>query len=724
MPALYLHSVHELPLKERVVYVKNLKNILSGPPLATKESSLQNQVELLLHNQEVQRAFQELSWLQRYIPALTLEQRYALYAFLAIGEGKYCLKNDPYPFIESFHQLIGQLLDLDHLYKAYGGIIGYHLLCLEQIAQENPPLSNPLESCYTIPPLIDIRQKTPLIRRAIVEALKGMHAMAECYVIGGAAERLQCVDVQGKPLPAALFSFGGLPGLLTWLMRDLSAREGLAVQLTGFNFITPVVLMTSLENHEAVLQFCRDHRWFGRPSESFLFVKQPLAPVLTERGEWVMDGPMHLQMKASGHGALWTQLEQAGLLQSLQTMGVRKILIRQINNPFCGLDHGILAFVGLGLLQDKAFGFASCERKIGAPEGMNVLHKLCIGDAEHPQVGYCITNIEYTQLHKAGIAEEPVSEGSPYSVFPANTNILFADLSAIEKALKKNSLPGLLLNMKTTITQKQAKGHEVMLRAGRLESTMQNIADDMVDVFSEEQPHLQWDSLSTYLTYNARDMTLSVVKNAFQEGTDPFGTPPACFYELQVVLRKLLVDLCHMDVPPLPSLEDYLKSTPPFWLQLSPRLGPLYSLIAGKITQGLIGLHAHLVLELTNLWMNQVSLQGSLQVYAETTGSCLLECVRINNRGAVYSNGKHCWKGDFCIEESCKIQIEGDGVFHAKNVVLEGNLSICVHARTIVTAYQDAEEVLHFKTEALTGQEWRAPLQFTNEGDLSCKAPK
>lgn len=725
MTALRLYSVHEMPLKERVVYVKNLKNILSGMSLESSEATLRLQWELLLHNQEVQRALKEISWLRQTMHSLTLEKRYALGAFLAIGEGIRCLKSDTSSSDKMFHELLSQLINLEHLYKMQGGIIGYHLLCLEQMIQDEPPLNNSSSGpVYSIPPAIDIRQKTPLIRQSIVEALHGMHTMAECYVVGGAAERLQCVNLQtGKPLAAALFPFGGLPGLLTWLLRDLAAREGLASKLTGLSFVTPVVLMTSLENHEAVMQFCCDHQWFGRPSEYFLFVKQPLVPVLTERGEWVIEGPMQLHLKASGHGALWTQLEQAGLLQSLQTMGVRKVLVRQINNPFCGLDHGILAFVGLGLLRDKAFGFASCERKTGAAEGMNVLRKLHVGDAAKPQSSYCITNIEYTQLKKSGIEEVSQGEGSPNSVFPANTNILFADLSAIEKALKKNSLPGLLLNMKTKIAQKDEKGQEIMLHAGRLESTMQNIADDIVDVFSEEQTHLQWDSLSTYLTYNARDMTLSVVKNAFQEGKDPFGTPPACFYELQIVLRRLLVEVCHMDVPILPPLDVYLKSQVPFWLQLSPRLGPLYSLIAGKIVQGFMGLKAHLVLELTNLWMNQVSLQGSLQVYAETVGSCLLECVRINNRGALYSEGKHCWKGDFLLEESCKIIIEGDGVFCAKHVVLEGNLSIYVRAGTCVTAYQDADGALLFKIEALTGQEWRAPLQFTSEGEITCGVP-
>lgn len=729
MVTLRANSVQELPAKERVLYLQNLKKKLSAFPLARTPgggcapASLREQIAILLHNEEVQRALRELSWLQAHIPFLSLEELHALYAFLAIGEGARCLHaheavSEP---LYHFHQLLQRLVQLERLYKTYEGLIGYEWLCLQQIVQESDALrSDHAGVTYIVPPAIDIRRKTPLIYQAILTSLQKMHTMAECYVVGGAAERLQFLDPQTHlPLPAACFPFGGLPSLLSWLMRDLAAREALAIQLTAKLFVTPVVLMTSVENHDKVVQFCRESNWFGRPLESFLFVQQPLVPLLTEHGEWAMDAPMQPNFKASGHGTLWIQLSQAGLLESLQTMGMRKLLVRQINNPFCGLDHGLLAFVGLGLLRDKAFGFASCERKIGAPEGMNVVRNIETKEA----VSYCLTNIEYTDFHKQGIEETPICEGSAYSFFPANTNILFADLSAIQKALQVNPLPGLLLNMKTKVTSEDAQGLKTTVCAGRLESTMQNIADCMTDVFSKKQPVLQWDSLSSYLTYNTRRMTLSVVKNAFQEGKDPFGTPPACFYDLQGNLRDLLAEVCQMQVPVLPTLEEYLESLPPFWLQLSPRLGPLYSIIASKIMQGALAIGAHLVLELTNLWMHEVMLEGSLQIYADQMGSCLLDHVRISNCGASYPVGKQCWKGDLLLEESCMIQIEGDGVFQAKDIVLEGNLAIHVREGTCVTAYLDVEGQLYFNIEPLGANVWRAPLVVASDGMLTCEPP-
>lgn len=706
-------SVHQLPLKERVIYLKKLKSALSQISLAKSPENKKKQTDILLHNQEVEHALQELHALQSDTRLLNLEELHALYAFLAIGEGIVVLKEyeESTDRFNQLRRLLHQLISLENLYKHAEGLIGYHLCALEKLEEKGKKSSS---DCFHTPPRIDIRIKTALTRRATLTALEQMHKMAECYVVGGAAERLQCVDSQtNTPLPAALFPFGGLSSLLAWLVRDLVAREALAIAVTGQHFVTPIILMTSEESHETIRAFCKKQNWFERPQESFLFISQPLAPVLTERGEWVMTGPLQIDLKPSGHGALWIQLQQAGLLHSLQTMGIRKLLIRQINNPFCGLDDGILAFVGLGLLYDKAFGFASCERKLGAPEGMNVLRE------HHEEAGmtYCITNIEYGQYPEQGI-EENLSNDNAGVLFPANTNILFADLIAIQKTLAINPLPGLLLNMKSKIERKDAKGQPQMLQAGRLESTMQNLADAITDTVTRPSQNLEWDSLSTYLTYNARYKTLSVVKNAYKEGEDPTGTPPACFYDLQSALRELLVDVCGVKMSPLPPLDAYLTTPVPFWLQISPRLGPLYSLIQAKLKRGFLEEGAHLALEIIHLKFHHVALQGSLQIYAEGNGGCFFDHVKVSNKGIEQVLGKDAWKGECNLQESCVIRIDGDGVLHATNVLLEGNIQIHVPAGKLVTAYQDEKGKLHFKTESVSNA-CMAAYVMTKEGNLS-----
>lgn len=71
----------------------------------------------------------------------------------------------------------------------------------------------------------------------------------------------------------------------------------------------------------------------------------------------------------------------AGVFDWLQQQGRLAALIRQISNPMAGVDTTLLALAGTGFSSRKAFGFMSCERVVGAAEGMNVLQ---VGDPERP----------------------------------------------------------------------------------------------------------------------------------------------------------------------------------------------------------------------------------------------------------------------------------------------------------------------------------------------------
>lgn len=55
----------------------------------------------------------------------------------------------------------------------------------------------------------------------------------------------------------------------------------------------------------------------------------------------------------------------------------------------------------------QKFGFASCERKVGAAEGVNVL----VERSTQSGWEYAITCIEYTEFNKLGIPDVPVSPG-------------------------------------------------------------------------------------------------------------------------------------------------------------------------------------------------------------------------------------------------------------------------------------------------------------------------
>jgi hypothetical protein len=508
-----------------------------------------------------------------------------------------------------------------------------------------------------------------------------MGQIAEIYPLGGAADRLHLVEEHtGKELPAAKLKFAGIT-LLERLVRDLQAREHLYFKKYGVQHITPIAIMTSHEknNHAHVVQICESLNYFGRPKESIRFFTQPLVPTVDENGQWCLAGPLKPILKPGGHGAIWKLARDEGVFSWLESLGRSKALIRQINNPIAGLDYGLLAFTGIGCKHEMVFGFASCPRLLRAAEGVNVLIER--------QNQIVLSNIEYCDFKKFGIEDLPLKEGEPYSRFSSNTNILFADLKAISKAIDQCPFPGLLLNLKKG-SYLLGSGEEKEGMIARLESTMQNIAD----VFTEDKGEKPCTS-HTFVTYNLRHKTISTAKKAYVPGGALQETPENCFYDLLSAHRELLLS-SGFELPEKRTLEEYLKMGPEFIFHYHPALGPLYSTIREKLQGGQIFSGSELILEIADVKISELAIHGSLQIIAEQVlgekdeekklcysnkvGRCILENVQIENNGVDWAESEPFWKMDLKRTESVRIILKGNSTFIAKDTYLKGNQTFIV----------------------------------------------
>lgn len=691
-------------LDRPIDYLEGLAKTLKGLPNAKEKSAFLSRLP------RVSQFIHDSPWLMDFESQASSEQCFALYSLIAIGEGPVVLRGyreleNP---LQSLHRLMTQLAKIEAFYRPLGGIVGYQLTVLKLIRGD--VLETP-QRHYLKPPAFDLRQDTPALRSYVLEGIRRLPEVAEMYPVGGAGDRLNLYEEQtGKALPAALLRFGS-GYLFDWLIRDLQAREYLYFKLFDKQIVTPIALMTSEEkdNEKHIKEILEDRKWYGRPKDSFFLFTQPRVPVVTEEGHWSTLGPLDVLYKPGGHGPIWKLAQDSGALKWLTDQGIRKILVRQINNPLAGVDNGLLAFTGLGLMKGKRFGFASCDRVINASEGMNVL----VENQTPEGVKYCITNVEYTEFAKHGLKDIPATAGSLYSVFPANTNILFADIKAIEDTLRVCPLPGLLVNMKSQAPFIDAEGNQRKLPAGRLEGTMQNIADHMEDS--------QLDSLSSYLTFNERHKTLSVTKNLYKEGASPLGTPQSCFYDLMLSYRELLVNHCALLMPDIPPLSTFIRQFPPYLVHIHPALGPLYTIIGQKIRGGSLALGSHLVLEIAELELLQLHLDGSLQIIADRpmghvdgqglhrnsllTGKCILRNVSVANRGVDVNNTDQYWNAVTC-HESLMIRLHGSGEFFAEDVVFNGSHLIEVADKEKVTAYNDAHGSILLRHETLASPSW------------------
>lgn len=682
-----------------------------------KSNRIEEKIQILNKETTVESFLAKNSFWKELLAELTPEEEFIVKSIFAIGQGEILFQN-PYnlrTFRRCFNDLLSQLQEVESFYDTLGGIIGYHLTVLKVIQEGEKLCCEESQGIrYLKPQGINLDSETDEVRKAIIDGIHCIKGLVEIYPVGGAGDRLMLKDDKTEALlPAACLEFCGRT-LLETLVRDLQAREYLYFKLFSQQIVVPIAMMTSHEknNHELILKICEQYEWFGRTRSSFFIFIQPLVPVISKEGDWSCYSPMKLTMKPGGHGVIWKLAIDKGIFDAFEKNNCTHALVRQLNNPIAGIDYGNLALIGIGCKEKKSFGFASCPRHVGTSEGMNVLMEKKV-DGEYQ---YSITNIEYTDFVKKGI-EDVVGNHPPYSIFPANTNILFANLKAVREAVKHAPMPGMLMNMKHNAYFLTSNGHVSEKQAGRLETTMQNLL--FIDRYNS--PISETQELQTFITYNVRHKTISVTKRSYEPGKGLAETPEGCFYDLLINHHDLLVNTCNMQLPALNSPEEYLEKGPNFVIQLHPALGPLYSIIAQKIRGGKMTIHSELNLEITEVDIQNIDLNGSLHIYADSPmgiknhdgivkyghfcGKCELEDVKVENLGIDQEAQSIYWKNQIYRKENCEIILHGFAEFYAKNVTFKGNHRIVVPDGHRMVAYEEEGKLL-FQLKKIEGPTW------------------
>jgi hypothetical protein len=611
------------------------------------------------------------------VSELPLDQQYVLCCLPIIGQRHiFMLPPADGNWSQPLSTLAQSLCRVETFYDSMGGLIGYQLKSLQLIlaahnsaaaaaadataaaaeaannSVDGSPVSNGLEDkqahvTYHVPPGLDLagEEGRQLGVRAAAQGLLAMPYLSEILPVGGAGDRLglRC-ELTGEGLPAAMLPYCGRT-MLEGLVRDLQAKEYLYWHLTGTQVTTPVAIMTSdaKGNNARISSLMESNNWFGRPKDSFRLFRQPLVPVVDAAdGRWLLTQPLKLMMKPGGHGAIWKLMHDEGVFDWFQQQGRLAALIRQISNPMAGVDTTLLALAGTGFSARRAFGFMSCERVVGAAEGMNVLQerKVWVEDTTLPEGGswqydYAITNVEYTEFERLGITDQPMHEGSNHSAFPANTNILYVGLAAARAAVQAavaagggEVLPGLIFNLKKKVKFfDPIIQEEREVRAGRMECTMQNLADSLTTRSSKAltgaaggpvaQQQLT-DELDTFMVYNMRrKVTSSAKKKRDVRSSHIHQTPEGAFFDLQRNAWQVLQRCGMRQVPSVGDVQEYLQHGPGFIFLFHPALGPLWDVISQKIRGGALLDGSELVLEVAEARLLDVTVDGSLLVYAD-----------------------------------------------------------------------------------------------------------
>jgi len=666
MDAIPAHTVKAI--EKYVLY----KQLLSE--LHTKD--LNKKVLILKSRPVFQEALSSFSFLQTFFDEAPLEKQYALLSLIALEQAPQIFAGGDSSvsgWEQSFSNLVAFLEEMEAFYEPIGGIIGYHCRVLELIKdgysknEEGPALYPP--QAYDLQ-----KEGKAETEQYIEKAISSMDKMAELYVVGGAGDRLNLLEKDTlRPLPAAKLLFEGRT-LLEHLIRDLEAREYLYYKKYRKSLTTPIVLMTSVEkqNDEEIEKILKEANWFHRGENSFKRIVQPLVPVIAIDGSWIVKKPLEFVVKPGGHGVVWKLARDKKAFQWLRDRGTEYMLIRQINNPLAGVDHGLLALYGYGVFHNKVFGFNSCPQRKNAAEGMNVVKETARGRF--------LTNLEYTEFQKSQY------KGLNREIFPANTNILFAQIEGIEKALEELPFPGTIINTKTLFPV--VRDNEVInIPGARLESAMQNIGD----VIEEK---------SSFLLLNERKKTISVTKKSYNPASGIGETPQGAFFDMLVERRHLLKERLLFSVPELKE-EDFIKEGPSFLFFYHPALGPLYSIIEKRVQKGVLHHGAELDLEIAELEMQNIDIDGSLLVHAAKVtgrdekgfsphvGRVSFHNVTVKNKGIDREHTVDYWKKEIVRKEALEIILEGDSECIAEDVVIKGDLKIVVPDKQRARVIQD-----------------------------------
>ncbi|XVE99805.1 hypothetical protein REPUB_Repub03eG0232900 [Reevesia pubescens] len=610
---------------------------------------------------------------------------------------------------EDFKKLLKILGEIEEFYDCIGGIIGYQIMVLELLAQSSLKMQTTNHSqhvhesmeCQFLeihPPIgCDLSQNTEYASQAALWGIEGLPDLGEIYPLGGSADRLGLVDPDtGECLPAAMLPYCGRT-LLEGLIRDLQAREFLYFKLYGKQCITPVAIMTSSakNNHEHITSLCERLGWFGRGRSSFQLFEQPLVPAVSaEDGQWLVRKPFVPVCKPGGHGVIWKLAYEKGIFKWFYDHGRKGATVRQVSNVVAATDVTLLALAGIGLHHEKKLGFASCKRNSGATEGINVLIEKKNLDGKW---AYGLSSIEYTEFDKFGIISGPPSPDSLQAEFPANTNILYVDLPSAElvgSTRSERSLPGIVLNTKKSIVYTDYFGNWHSDPGGRLECTMQNIADNFLNTYSSRCYKGVEDKLDTFIVYNERRrVTSSAKKKRKHADMSLHQTPDGSLLDIMRNAYDLLSQ-CDIDLPEVEGNDKYVDSGPPFLIFLHPALGPLWEVTRQKFSGGSMSKGSELQIEVAEFLWRNVQLEGSMIIAADNImgstrtdengepillhghrcGRCKLHNVKVLNDGIDWSSGDNVyWKHDVRRFEALKVILHGNAEFEAYNVTIQGN---------------------------------------------------
>lgn len=185
----------------------------------------------------------------------------------------------------------------------------------------------------------------------------------------------------------------------------------------------PLFIMTSEKNHEATVEFFKEHDFFGYEAAYVAFFKQEMAPATDYEGKVYMELMNRIATSPNGNGGWYISMDKGGMRDIINKCGIEWLNVFAVDNVLQRIADP--CFVGAVIDKQCAVG-SKVVRKTSPDEKVGVM---CLEDG-HPSI------VEYYELTDE-MKNTKNEKGEPAYNFGVILNYLFREKD-LSELLDKN----------------------------------------------------------------------------------------------------------------------------------------------------------------------------------------------------------------------------------------------------------------------------------------------
>lgn len=156
-------------------------------------------------------------------------------------------------------------------------------------------------------------------------------------------------------------------------------------------------VMTSEKNHDATVNFFREHDYFGYDSEYIAFFMQDMAPTADYGGKVYMEAKDCIATSPNGNGGWFLSMKKSGLMELIEKRGIEWLNVFAVDNVLQSIADPV--FIGAVLEGGYSVG-SKVIRKVSPDEKVGVM---CTEDGRPSIVEYIeLTDDMLTQKDENG----------------------------------------------------------------------------------------------------------------------------------------------------------------------------------------------------------------------------------------------------------------------------------------------------------------------------------